>query len=231
MDKLNVTIAGQPFPHMIHHFVLTYSNWEHATLCFSESFASLAEGLQNALWELGAAPERHRTDRMTLAVHREGHAEEYTAKYRGLMAHYGLTPEATNAYSGHENGDCEQSHRRFKEALEQELLLRGSRDFSSRAAYGQFLRELLSRRNAGRVEKLAEERTRLQELPARRLETLERQRVRVGQGSTIQVKKNAYSVPARLRGEWVEARIGAEEIEVWYAGTLVQKMERLRGQS
>ena len=68
-------------------------------------------------------------------------------------------------------------------------------------------------------------------MPARRLETLERKRVRVGQGSTIQVQKNTYSVPARLRGEWVEARIGAEWIEVWYAGTRVQTMERLRGQS
>jgi len=43
---------------------------------------------------------------------------------------------------------------------------------------------------------------------------LERVRVRVSQGSTIQVKKNTYSVPARLIGERVEARIGAEEIEV-----------------
>jgi hypothetical protein len=231
MDHLNVTIEGQPFPHLLYHFVLTHSNWEHATLCFSESFASLSEGLQNALWELGAAPERHRTDRMTLAVHHDGNPEKYTAKYQALMSHYGMTPEATNAYSGHENGDCEQSHRRFKEALEQELLLRGSRDFGSREAYGKFVRALLIRRNVGRAAKFQEEQARLCPLPPRRLETLERKRVRVGQGSTIQVQKNTYSVPARLRGEWVEARIGAEQIEVWYAGAVVQTMERLRGQS
>ena len=79
--------------------------------------------------------------------------------------------------------------------------------------------------------KFEEEQVRLRPLPERRLETLERQQVRVSQGSTIQVKKNTYSVPARLIGERVEARIGAEEIEVWYAGSLVQTMERLRGQS
>ena len=67
MDKLGVTIAGQPFTHMVYHFVLTYSNWEHATLCFSESFASLSEGFQSAAWALGGMPERHRTDRMRLA--------------------------------------------------------------------------------------------------------------------------------------------------------------------
>jgi len=29
---------------MVYHFVLTYSNWEQCTVCFSESFESLAEG-------------------------------------------------------------------------------------------------------------------------------------------------------------------------------------------
>ena len=93
------------------------------------------------------------------------------------------------------------------------------------------MRALVARRNGGRAEKFGHEQTRLRPLPARRLETLERQRVRVGQGSTIQVKKNIYSVPSRLSGEWVEVRLGAEVIEVWYAGSLVQTMERLRGQS
>ncbi len=231
MESLGVTMDGQPFPHLLYHFVLTYSNWEDVTLCFSESFASLSEGVQNAFWEVGGVPERHRTDRMTLAVNQEGHPEEYTPKYQALLRHYGVTAEATNAASGHENGDCEQSHRRFKEALDQELLLRGSRDFASRPEYWQFVRALVARRNTSRAAKFAEEQARLRPLPQRRLETLERQRVRVGQGATIQVKKNTYSVPARLRGEWVEARSGAEMIEVWYAGSLVQTMERLRGQS
>jgi hypothetical protein len=38
MEELGVTIQGQSFPHLIYHFVLTYSNWEAATVCFSESF-------------------------------------------------------------------------------------------------------------------------------------------------------------------------------------------------
>ena len=68
-------------------------------------------------------------------------------------------------------------------------------------------------------------------MPAARLETQERLRVRVHRGSTIQVQHNTYSVPARLIGEHVEARIGAEEIAVWYGETLVQRMPRLRGQN
>ena len=57
MGKLGITIGGAPFDHLIYHFVLTYSNWETGTVCFSESFESLSQGLQNALWELGGVPQ------------------------------------------------------------------------------------------------------------------------------------------------------------------------------
>ena len=67
-SDLKVTINGQPFDHLIYHFVLTYSNWEAGTVCFSESYESLAEGLQNALWQLGGVPQLHRTDRMSAAA-------------------------------------------------------------------------------------------------------------------------------------------------------------------
>ncbi|HUU70186.1 MAG TPA: IS21 family transposase, partial [Planctomycetota bacterium] len=36
--KLGITIGGASFDHLLYHFVLTYSNWEHCTVCFSESF-------------------------------------------------------------------------------------------------------------------------------------------------------------------------------------------------
>lgn len=45
MSGLDITISGQSFPHLLYHFVLTYSNWETATICFSESFESLPRGV------------------------------------------------------------------------------------------------------------------------------------------------------------------------------------------
>ena len=42
MNGLGVRIEGQPFDHLLYHFVLTYSNWEWGTVCFSESFESLS---------------------------------------------------------------------------------------------------------------------------------------------------------------------------------------------
>jgi len=67
MSGLGITINGIPFNHLIYHFVLTYSNWESGTICFSESFESLSAGLQNALWELGGVPLMHRTDKLSAA--------------------------------------------------------------------------------------------------------------------------------------------------------------------
>ena len=68
MKSLGITICGILFDHLIYHFVLTYSNWETGAICFSESFESVSEGLQNALWELGGVPLEHRTDCLTAAV-------------------------------------------------------------------------------------------------------------------------------------------------------------------
>ena len=108
----------------MYHFVLTYSNWESATLCYSESFESLSEGLQNALWELGAAPLEHRTDRMSLAVNNANEEREFTARYQALMRHYRMTGQKIQTGKPNENGDVEQRHYRLKRAVSQALMLR-----------------------------------------------------------------------------------------------------------
>ncbi len=135
MEELGVTIQGQSFPHLIYHFVLTYSNWEAGTVCFSESFESLSEGMQYALWELGKVPERYRTDRLSTAANNTVRPAKFTERYAGLMRCYGLKAEKIQAGHGNENGDVEQRHHRFKRAVEQGLLLRSSRDFVSLDAY------------------------------------------------------------------------------------------------
>ena len=230
MTNLGVTIAGQPFDHMVYHFVLTCSNWETASICFSESFESLSEGLQQALWELGGVPQRHRTDRLSAAVNNLSEKKEFTRRYQALMDHYGLTIEKINPRQAHENGDVEQSHYRFKEAVDQALKLRGSHDFLDRTAYSRFLREILDQRNAGRQNRLAEERAVFRPLPSARLESYKRAQPQVRPGSIIHVDRNVYSVDSRLIGERVDVRLYAEELEVWFAGRAVDRIPRLRGQ-
>ena len=229
MNELSVTIQGQRFDHLVYHFVLTYSNWEAATICFSESFESLSEGFQNALWKLGAAPKRHRTDRMSLAVNNASDQKEFTQRYQGLMNHYQMKGEKIQAAHANENGDVEQRHRRFKEAVAQALMLRGSQDFASRQEYEKFLKQLLDQLNANRRPRLAEELAKMQALPARRLEACKRVRAKVDSGSQIHVERNGYTVPSRLIGEYVEVRMYVEHLEVWYAQQLVERLPRLRG--
>ena len=229
MEELGVTLQGQSFPHLIYHFVLTYSNWEAGTVCYSESFESLCEGLQKALWELGRVPHRHRTDRLSTAVNNATNPAEFTDRYAGLLRYYGLEGERTQAGHGNENGDVEQRHYRFKRAVQQELLLRGSRDFDSLEQYQRFLQALFVRLNAGRSQRLAEEMAVMRELPERHLESCKRERVKVDSGSLIYVDRNVYSVPSRLIGEQVEARLYMDQVEVWYGEKKVEQMARLRG--
>ena len=105
---------------------------------------------------------------MTLAVYHDANPEQFTAHYRALMAHYGVTPEATNPARSHENGDAESAHGHFKKAVAQALLLRGSRDFASRTAYEQWLRKQVTTRNAARTAKVAVELAAMRRLPATR---------------------------------------------------------------
>jgi hypothetical protein len=218
MGELNITIGGQSFPHLLYHFVLTYSNWE-----------SLSDGLQNALWELGGAPLDHRTDRMSLAVNNASDEREFTTRYEALMRHYKMTGQKIQAGKANENGDVEQRHYRLKRAVDQSLLLRDGRDFPSVDEYKKFVRALVAQLNAGRRERLRHEMQYLSPLPAGRMESMKRERVKVDSGSLIYVDRNVYSVHSRLIGEKVEARLGAEIVEVWYAGRKVEELARLRG--
>ena len=231
LTGLGITVGGQPFAHMLYHFVLTYSNWETGTICYSESFAALSEGLQNALWELGGVPLLHRTDRMTAAINNLTELADFQKLYESLLRHYGLEGRKIQAGQANENGDIEQRHHRFKRTLDQALLLRGSRDFADAEQYQEFLAKLFAQLNGGRKEKLFEEMEVLRPLPGRRFDSAKRVRVRVNSGSLIAVERNSYSVNSRLIGELVEARVFPERVEVWYGGQKVEQLPRLRGRT
>jgi len=231
MNKLGITIGGQPFDHLVYHFVLTYSNWETGTICFSESFESLSEGLQNALWKLGGVPEDHRTDCLTTAVQKTSHPDDFTRRYQDLLDHYGLTGCKTNPNSPHENGDVEQRHHRFKRAVDQSLLLRNSRDFADRHEYERFLRRLFEQLNAGRKGRFLEEQAVLHRLPKHRIDACKTNTTTVGPSSTIRVNHNVYSVNSRLIGERIKVRLFMDHLEIWYGQKRVDLLPRLRGES
>jgi transposase len=230
LNQLDITINGQRFDHLLFHFVLTYSNWETGTICFSESFESLSQGLQNALWRLGGVPQSHQTDCLTTAVHKTDHPEIFTRRYQDLLDHYDLLGSKTNPSSPNENGDIEQRHHRFKRAVEQALLLRGSRDFADRLQYQSFLDQLLDQLNAGRTQRFLQEQEKLKRLPDRRIDSYKKLTVKVGPSSTIHVAHNTYSVDSRLIGESIEVRMHMDHLQIWYGQKNIDAFARLRGE-
>src|SRR3989449_1961245 len=231
MEDLGVTIAGEPFPHMVYHFVLTYSNAEAASICFSETFEALAEGIEKALWHLGGVPLQHRTDHLSAAVRqlRKEEQEDWTVRYQGLMTHYGMQPTWNNTGVAHENGDVEQSHHRFKQAVDQALRVRGSRDFATRGAYEHFLQDLIHKRNQTRGARFTAEKAALRPLPVTPLAPCKELRVMVSRFSTIAVAGNVYSVPSRLIGTSVLIRVHSEVLEGYVGTTRVFELPRLVG--
>jgi len=67
-------------------------------------------------------------------------------------------------------------------------------------------------------------------LPVRRLNDCKRQMVKVDPSSTIHVQHNIYSVPSRLIKEWVDVKIYAEFLEIWYAQKQIETIPRLKGE-
>lgn len=147
MADLAVTIAGVPLDHCLYHFRLVWSGFEHAHVILGgESYVALAEGLQNALWALGGAPLDHRSDSLSAAFRNFDTAarDDLTGRYDALCAHYGMEPTRNNRGVAHENGAIESAHGHLKAAVEDALLLRGTRDFADLAQYRCFIDELVS---------------------------------------------------------------------------------------
>ena len=230
-SELGVTMGGEPFRHLLFHLVLSHSGWSYAQVCFGETFGALVKGLQGALWELGGVPRVIRTDNLSAATHelRDSRGRALNARYESVLAHYGVESTRTNPRSSHENGVVEQGHRRLKNAIDQALILKGSRDFESEQEYAAFVRRVVDRRNRLVSSKLNSERRHLRPLPSAPIPEYVNYTVRVRKWSTIRAANRTYSVPSRLIGMVVGVRLYADHIEVYYKGHLVESMERIHG--
>ncbi len=97
-NSLKVTINGEPFNHMLYHFILPYSRWEFVQISFSESFETLTDGYTKAVDELQMVASDHRTDNLAAAVPPNGSRGEFQEKWRDFLSHYGVKPSANNPY-------------------------------------------------------------------------------------------------------------------------------------
>ena len=238
--ELGVSIRGVAFVHLLCMVVLPYSNWRWATVCLSESIASLRKGLQRALFQLGKVPKYSQTDNSTGATCRISEADKakfpgktrvFNHDYLALMDHFGMIPRTTAVGAKEQNGDVEAANGATKRSLEQALIVRGSRDFETVADWQAFVDECqrkANRRRGGRVE---EELKAMRELPASKLPEFVEQHLPVSEWSTIRVKRSAYSVPSRLIGREVRVRQYEDRLEVYFGDALQLSCERAVGRT
>jgi len=228
---LGVLVEARPLPHRLYQFALAYSGWRHVEVVLGgESFEALASGLQNALWQLGGAPEEHRTDSLSAAF-RNLNAEatkDQTLRYETLCAHYAMGASRNNPGASHENGAIESRQGTLKDRLEQALLLRGSRSFAALDSYRQFVSDVSVRLNARIAKAFAIERGTLRALPPRRTADYEELQARVSKFSTFNVRGVLYSAPSRLIGHRLTVRMYMERVEAFVGGMKLLSVPRAR---
>ena len=231
-SSLGVTIAGQPHPHLLFQLILSHSGWRYAEVATGETFLALKQGLQAALWELGGVPEVMRSDNTSAATHevRRSRARALNDNYAALLDHYGLRSTRINRGQSHENGVAEQGHYRLKDAIDQALILRGSRNFDTGDDYAVFVGKMVEKRNRLVQGKLEQERVELRPLPPAPMPEYVNYRARVRKWSTIQAAGRTYTVPSRLIGKEVQVRLYADWVEVYYKDHLVEGMPRVHGE-
>jgi hypothetical protein len=231
MGGLAIMIAGQRLDHRLYHFRLAYCGFEHAHVVLGgESFVALAEGLQNALWSLGGVPREHRSDSLSAAFRNlDAQArQDLTHRYEELCAHYGMRPSRNNAGLAHENGAIEGPHGHLKRAIEDALLMRGSRNFEHLAEYRRFIDELVSRRNARNAKRIDIERPKLKALPERRSIDYEEITVPVTSSGGFTLRKVFYTVPSRLIGHRLRVRIYDDRLDLFIGGSPLMTLPRGR---
>jgi hypothetical protein len=192
--ELGVTIAGEPLAHLLYNFVLPFS-----------------------------VPGEHRTDSLSAAyknLSRE-QQDDLTERYRDLCRHYGLRASRNNPGEAHENGAVEAHNGHLKDALEQNLILRGSRDFPDLASYQRFVDEVVARRNAGRRDDLAAELRHMHRLPRQRTADFTERIVTVLRTGGFWLRNVFYSVPSQLIGHRLRVHVYDARIEAYLGSTHV----------
>ena len=186
-----------------------------------------------AVRAIGGVTGEVRTDNLSAATHelKETGGRTLTKRFRAFLEHYNTKSTRIKPGKSNENGVVEQRHFRTKNAVAQALVLRGSKDFDDVAAYEAFVRAVVEKsHNVHCAKELATERQHLLPLPSNKLPAFTTYTPMVRRWSTIAVNGRTYSVPSRLIGHEVEARQHADVVEVYFRGTLVQTMPRLRGE-
>ena len=230
MKNLGITIQGEPYPHMLCHTSLPYSNWSWGTPCQSESMVALKKGVQNNFSKLGYLPEYHQTDNSSAATHDLQKGKRgFNKDYVELMEHMGMKPRTIGVGKKEQNGDIEAQNGALKRFIEQQLMLRSFRDFESEDRYLAWLHRVFEKRNRSRKLRLETETRVMKPYKAVRLPDFSEHDIRIGESGTFRLKGVPYSLPSRLKYEKVRVRLFDDCLEIYYAQRLQFSLERRHG--
>lgn len=233
MNSMGVQINGETFPHKLIHFTLNHSNVESVSICKSESILSIKKGLREFLYRVaGKAPQILQVDNSSAATHRpvkDKKERAFNEEYLQILKYYGISPQKTNVRCPNENGVVESQNGHLKNKIKQALIIRGSKNFKNVDEYESFLKNIITKANLKRKTKFEEEFPLLNAIPTKPLPEYQEEYITVRNRSTINIKKITYSVPSRLIGSKLKARIYEDKIELFSGVDLVYTLPRMLG--
>lgn len=234
--EAQVIVRGEP--RKVHLFLMRacHSGAAHVAAFEAETQQAFLEGHVGALEFFGGVFATIRYDNLKAAVAQvmKGRRRVESDRFVALRSHYGF--ESSFCLSGkqgaHEKGGVEGEVGRFRRRHLVPVPEVGSLAELNGRLEAACLADL-DRTITGRPEPvgvmLERERRLLVDLPAEPHDTAEEASPRVDSKALVTVRRNRYSVPARLVGMRVRAKVGARQIEIWHDGKVVAGHERIAG--
>ena len=217
-----VTIQRESLRHLFCHFSFQWSCYRFVSVVVNgESFTALTEGIQGAFAELGGVPHELRTDSLSTAFRNlaQDVTEDLTGRFKVRCEHYGMKPSRNNRGVTHENGTIESAPLHLKDRVRGELELRGARDFERLDACRTFVADIVARENARVAKDIETERGHPNPLPQSHPCDCEEVMVMVTSTAGFRIRKVYYSVPSRLIGYRLKARVFDDRIELFQGET------------
>ncbi len=231
LNLLNITISGIHYKHKLIHFVLNYSNIESATICKSESIVSIKNGLRDFLYRVTSkAPQVLQIDNSSAATHRpqkDKSTRAFNDNYLEVLKYYGIKPQKNNVRKPNENGVVESQNGHLKRKIIQALKIRGSKEFISFEDYKNFIETIVNKANKRREKRFQEELLLMNSIPAAPLPDYQELYIIIRNRSIAYIKGITYSVPSRLIGAKLKAKIYESKIDLCSGNKVVYSFNRV----
>jgi hypothetical protein len=233
MNQVKIIIEGEHYKHKLIHFTLNHSNIESATICKSESVVAIKNGLRDFLYNVaGKSPQVLQIDNSSAATHRlikDQSKRVFNDEYLEILKYYNIIPQKNNIRKPNENGVVESQNGHLRNKIEQMLKIRGSKSFSSLVEYNIFIDKIITKLNKRRELKFQEELPHMNAIPSSPLPDYQELYVTIRNRSTVNIKNMTYSVPSKLIGSKLKAKIYEDKIELCSGRNIVYSLPRLFG--